>query len=39
MNNNHSHEHEITILENIYNQQGLVRQRSLSLFTEYYILW
>ncbi len=30
MNNNHSHEHEITILENIHNRQGLVRQRNLA---------
>ncbi len=30
MNNNHSHEHEITILENIHNQQGVVRQRDLA---------
>ncbi len=30
MNNNHSHEHAITILENIHNQQGLVRQRDLA---------
>jgi len=30
MNNDHSHEKELTILENIYNQPGEVRQRDLA---------
>jgi len=30
MNNNHSHEKELTILENIYNKPGDVRQRDLA---------
>ncbi len=30
INNNNSHEHEITILENIHNQQDVVRQRDLA---------
>ena len=30
MNNSHSHEKELTILENIYNQPGEVRQRDLA---------
>jgi DNA-binding MarR family transcriptional regulator len=30
MNNNHSHKHELIILENIYNKTGEVRQRDLA---------
>ena len=33
MNNNHSHEKELTILENIYNKPGEVRQRDLAEIT------